>query len=121
MPVILPKPPPYMLNIYIRLRAPRLLRPSYKSPYAIGADEASLCFRHLELCPCFHLVKPSSRCRVAVAALSSRSRAPRLLRPSSKSFRYRMGPRRGALTSSLGKALTSSLWLEALGKKLYSL
>ncbi|OCK99523.1 uncharacterized protein K441DRAFT_653087, partial [Cenococcum geophilum 1.58] len=52
-----------------------------------GAVEAGLCFHCLEICPCFHLVKPSGRRRVAVASLSlsSRSRAPRLLRPSSKS------------------------------------
>jgi len=115
MPVILLKPPPYILNIYIRLRAPRLLRPSYKSPYAIKADEASLYFRHLELCPCFHLIKLSGRCRVAIIVLSSKSRAPRLLRPSFKSSGYQIGPYRGALTSSLDKALISSLWLEALG------
>ncbi|OCK92174.1 uncharacterized protein K441DRAFT_663393, partial [Cenococcum geophilum 1.58] len=48
------------------------------------AVEAGLCFRCLELCPYFHLVEPSGRRRVAIASLSSRSRAPRLLRPSSK-------------------------------------
>ncbi|OCK92408.1 uncharacterized protein K441DRAFT_663038, partial [Cenococcum geophilum 1.58] len=37
-----------------------------------GAVEAGLCFRCLELCPCFHLVKPSGRRRVAVALLSRR-------------------------------------------------
>jgi hypothetical protein len=54
---------------------------------------------------------PSRRYRIAVASLSSRSRAPRLLRPSSESPEctgYQIGPRRGALTSSLGRALTSS-------------
>jgi len=115
VPVILLKPPLYILNIYIRLYIPRLLRPFYKLLYAIKADEASLCFRHLELYLYFHLIKPSSRYRVAIAALLSRLRAPRLLRPSSKSLRYQMGPHRGALISFLGEALISFLWLEALG------
>ena len=49
MPVIPPKPPLYMLDIYIRLRILRLLRPSYKLPNAIGAVKAGLYFYHLEL------------------------------------------------------------------------
>jgi len=69
MPMIPLKPPPYILNIYIRLRAPRLLKPFYKLSYVIGADEAGLCFRHLELCLYFHLVKLFSRYRVAVTSL----------------------------------------------------
>ena len=36
--------------------------------------EAGLCFRCLELCPCFHLVKPSGRRRIAVVSLSRRCR-----------------------------------------------
>ncbi|OCL00087.1 uncharacterized protein K441DRAFT_652465, partial [Cenococcum geophilum 1.58] len=57
-------------------------------------------------------VRSPSRCRrVAGASPSSRSRAPRLLRPSSESpgcTGYQIGPYGGALTSSLGRALTSS-------------
>src|SRR5437016_714961 len=80
-----------LIRICIRLRAPRLLRPSCESPASRlrverhRAVEAGLCFRCLELCPCFHLVKPSSCRRVAVALLLTRSRAPRLLRPSRES------------------------------------
>jgi len=77
MPMIPLKPPPYILNIYIKLRAPRLLRPSYKLFYAIGADKASLYFRHLKLCPYFHLIKPSGRYRVAITSLSQRCRLGR--------------------------------------------
>ena len=70
MSMILLKPPPYILNMYVRLRTPHLLKPSYKSFYAIGANEASLYFRHLKLYLCFHLIKLSSHYRVAVISLS---------------------------------------------------
>ena len=112
---VFPLQPP--LYVCIRLRVPRLLRPSYKSPYIYayqvacttliktllwvacespasrlwverhGAVKAGLCFRCLELCLCFHLVEPSGHRCVAVALLSllTRSRALRLLKPSSKS------------------------------------
>ena len=59
-------------SLPLRLRAPRLLRPSCESPLMPWGREAGLCFRCLELCPCFHLVEPSSRRRVAVASLSRR-------------------------------------------------
>ena len=72
-------------------------------------------------------VKPSGRYRVAITLLSlSRSRILRLLRPSSKSPRYRIGSRRGALTSSLDKALISfvrfynALTLTSFYKKRFS-
>ena len=58
---------PYSLPL--RLRAPRLLRPSCESPLMPWGREASLYFRCLELCPCFYLIKPSSRRHVAVALL----------------------------------------------------
>jgi len=82
MPVIPLKPSLYILNIYVRLRILRLLRPSYKSPYAIGAIEAGLCFRHLELCLCCHYSDPpcravqslSRRCYIAVESPSRRCR-----------------------------------------------
>ena len=56
-PVVPLQPPPY---VCIRSRAPRLLRPSCESPLMPWGREAGLCFRCLELCPCFYLVKPSS-------------------------------------------------------------
>jgi len=83
-----PAASPICICMCVRLRAPRLLRPSRESPLMPWGREAGLCFRCLELCPCFHLVEPSSRRRVADASLSTRSRAPRLLRPSSESPRY---------------------------------
>ena len=57
------------MYVCIRLRALRLLRPSYKSPLMPWGRKAGLCFRCLELYPCFHLIKPSGRCHVAIASL----------------------------------------------------
>ena len=117
MSIISLKPPLYILNIYVKLRALRLLKSFYKLPYIIKANETSLCFRHLKLYLYFYLIRPSSHCCVAVIfiiVLSFKSRAPRLLRPSFKFFRYQIGPYREALISFLGKALINSLWLKVL-------
>jgi len=111
--------------ICVRLRAPRLLRPSYESPLTPWGRRSWPVFPLPRALPVFPprwaVWSPSRRRRVAVASLSSRSRAPRLLRPSSESLGctgYQIGPRRGALTSFLGRALTSSLrWIVIYYKK----
>ena len=105
------EPPPYVyahMRICVRLRALRLLRPSYESPLTPWGRRSWPVFplpRALPVFPPHRAVwSPSRRYRVAV---TSRSRAPRLLRPSSESpgsTGYQIGPCRGALTSSLGRA-----------------